>query len=302
MNQRAGSPGLRKYLLVFALVLFVVISFISFRALPNGVQFHWWALPILILVTTPLTVLANSAEFRIMGLINGHRIAWMPAARLTVIAGAANLLPLPGGIVIRTQALRSRGSSYKHALAANAAAGIAWIGMACVAISVLFLSGSRTRLVAIALAVAGILSIAGVARIMRRVVSGDSNRLLAQLVVVEAATVLVSGARIFFAFRLIGLSASAAQSVALTASQIIAAAVGIFPAGLGLREVLAGGIGSAVNLPASESISATACDRITSQASLAILAMVLLFAERRGRLAALDASDAEIPAPAPKVP
>jgi hypothetical protein len=282
LNARAGSARSRRWLLAFALLLFVVISVASFRGLPDGVRLHWWALPVLVLVTTPLTVLANSAEFRVMGAINGHVIGWLSAARLTVIAGAANLLPLPGGLVIRTQALRKAGSSYRHALAANAAAGLAWIAMGSLAIAALFVRDSHTRLGAALLAIGGLACLVAVRAILRRVGRTAATRYLAQLMVIELATVVVSGARIFLAFRLIGLTASAAQSIALTASQIIAAAVGIFPAGLGLREALAGGIGSAVHLALTASVAATAADRVAGQLGLAVLAGVLLSVGRGG--------------------
>ena len=73
-------------------------------ALPEGVRFHWWALPLLVLVTTPLAVLANAAEFRVMGAINGHVIGWLsggvelmsnltlPFNRIAIIAFAALVL------------------------------------------------------------------------------------------------------------------------------------------------------------------------------------------------------------------
>jgi hypothetical protein len=294
-NQRAGSPRARQWLLAVALVLFVAISVVSFRALPSGVHFRWWALPILVFVTTPLMVAANSAEYRIMGAINGHAIAWISAARLTVVAGAANLLPLPGGIVIRTQALRRQGSSYRHALAANAAAGLAWIGTGCLVIAALFFATDGRRIAAAVLCAAGLGCLAGVAAILRRVDRRRFGRFLVQLIAVEAVTVAISGARIFLAFRLIGLTATAAQSIALTASQIIAAAVGIFPAGLGLRELLAGGIGSAVGLPLSESVAATASDRITGQLGLALLAGALLLTGRRRRPSVSPADEVAVP-------
>jgi hypothetical protein len=278
-NDRAGSARSRQWLLACAFVLFVVISVLAFRALPDGVRLRWGVLPLLVLVTTPLSVLANAAEFRVMGAINGHDIGWLSAARLTVIAGAANLLPLPGGIVIRTQALRKAGSSYRHALAANAAAGLAWIGMGSLAIAVLFVRDRR--LAAALLMVVGLACLVAVRAILHRIDRATSTRYLAQLIVIELATVVVSGARIFLAFRLIGLTASAAQSIALTASQIVAAAVGVFPAGLGLREALAGGIGSAVHLPLSASVAATAADRIAGQLGLAGLAAALLLSVRR---------------------
>jgi hypothetical protein len=40
-NERTGSPKARQRLLVFALVLFVVISVGSFLGLPDGVHFRW---------------------------------------------------------------------------------------------------------------------------------------------------------------------------------------------------------------------------------------------------------------------
>jgi len=281
VNNRAASPRAKHWLLGVAFVLFIVISVLSFRGLPDGLHFRWWLLPVLILVTTPMTVLANAAEYRVMGRMSGHDVSWLDSARLTIIAGAANLLPLPGGIVIRTQALRSKGSSYKRALAANAVAGIAWLGTGSLVIAVMFVGKGSTRLASLVLALVGVGSLVVVAVMLRKVAGAAMPRLLMRLIVVEAATVAVSGLRTFLAFKLIGLSASPAQSVALTASLIIAAAVGIFPAGLGIRELIAGAIGTAVSLSASESVAATASDRISAQLGLAILALTLFVQARR---------------------
>lgn len=275
INRRAASPRAKNWLLGIAFVLFIVISVLSFRGLPDGLHFHWWLLPVLILVTTPLTVLANSAEYRVMGRMSGHHVSWLDSSRLTIIAGAANLLPLPGGIVIRTQALRVRGSSYKRALAANAVAFIVWLGTGSVIIGLLFLAKHDTRLAAVALLAFGIASLVVAGVVLRKAAPQQLKSLMISFIVVEALTVGISGVRTFFAFKLIGLSATPAQSVALTASLIIAAAVGIFPGGLGIRELIAGGIGTAVSLSAKESVAATASDRITAQLGLAILAVAL---------------------------
>jgi hypothetical protein len=280
-NARAASPRAKYWLLGSAFALFVVISVLSFRALPNGLHFHWWVLPVLMLVTTPMTVAANSAEYRVMGEMGGHHVGWLDSARLTVIAGAANLLPLPGGIVIRTQALRLKGSSYRRALAANAVAGITWVGTGCVVIAVLFFADASHRVPSIVLMIVGVACLIAVAVMLRRIDPTVAGRLLTKFLIVETATVGVSGLRMFLAFKLIGLSASPTQAVALTASLIIAAALGIFPAGLGIREVLAGAIGTAVSLSASESVAATASDRVSAQAGLSVIAFALLVQERR---------------------
>ena len=129
MNQRSRSPAAKRWLLGIALVLFAVVSVISFVGLPDDVQLHWWVAVLLVFVTTPLTVVANAGEYRVMAEVSGHRVSWLEAGRLTVLATAANLLPVPGGIMVRTQALRAEGTTYRRALAANAASGIAWVAV-----------------------------------------------------------------------------------------------------------------------------------------------------------------------------
>ena len=125
------------------------------RLLGGDVELHWWVLPVLVLVTGPLAVLANAAEFRIMGAVNGHHIRWAPAVRLTVLAASANLLPLPGGVLVRTQALYNRGSTYRHAVGANAAAGLVWIGCAALVIAALCRGRDMPGWVALCAAAAG---------------------------------------------------------------------------------------------------------------------------------------------------
>lgn len=276
LTARSTSPRTRQVLLVSALVVFVVVTVLSFRALPEDLDLRWWPVPLVLLVTTPLTVLLNAAEFRVMGTINGHVVRWVPAIRLTVLAGAANLLPLPGGVLIRTQALHHRGSTYRHALAANACAGLAWLGMGCVVVGALLGADPDLRLAAGALVPAGLACLVGVTAMLRRIDQPGIARNLGQLIVVETGTIAVGGARLFLLFKVLGLSASAAQSITLTASQIIAAAVGVFPAGLGLRELIAGGIGALVALTVGAAIAVTALDRLATQLVLGVLTAALL--------------------------
>jgi hypothetical protein len=299
VNRGTASPRVRSSFLGFAMVAFIALTVISFVALPNNTSFRWWLLPILAFVMAPLTVLINTAEFRTIGLINNHRLPWFSSMRLTIIAAASNLLPLPGGIVIRTQALRQRGSSYKHALGANAAAGIAWIGTGCLAVGLLFLGNSDRHIASAILIALGCVCVWVVWRGLKRANPTHALRLLLRLFLIEALTVLVSAVRLFLAIRFIGQSMTAVQAVAVSSSAIISAAVGIFPSGLGLREALAGGIGSAVGLTVAASIAASAADRITSELGLACMAGAILVIERRVRrrhgldntVAATDESD-----------
>lgn len=293
LNQRSRSPAAKRWLLGSALALFVVVSVASFSTLPDDVTWRPWLVLLLVFVTTPLTVTANAAEYRVMAAISGHRVSWVESARLTVLATAANLLPLPGGIVVRTQALRREGTTYRRALAANAAAGLTWIAVGCLAAGVLlgFRPDEVPLAVVAALLLAGGAGLAAVWLLLRRADAAAAHRHLGGLFVVELVTVAISSVRIYLAFQLMGQAVEPVQAVALSASLIIAAAIGIFPAGLGIREVLAGAIGVAVGLSTSESIAATAVDRIAGQVGLAILAAVMLGTVRN------RAADREPPAP-----
>jgi uncharacterized membrane protein YbhN (UPF0104 family) len=282
LNRLTKSPLARRWLLPIGLVIFVVITVLSFVSLGNGVHLRWWAVGV-VLAATPITVLINAAEYRLMGEINGHRIAWMSASRLTVFATAANLLPLPGGVLIRTQALRMRGSSYRHALLANVVAMLAWLSVGAVVIGALLSPTPGYRVAAIVLMVLGVGGVVVCPIMLRSLRLPRLSAVLGKLLLIELLKVAFGGVRIYFAFECIGYAATPAQAVALTAANILSAAIGIFPSGLGLREALAGLIGAAMSLTLAEAVATTAADRVISQIGLVIVVGVLLAINRRSQ-------------------
>lgn len=275
LDRRPASPRARRVLVAVAMVVFLAVSIPSLGVLREGQALRPAVLPLLILVTTPLTVLANAAEYRVMGAVNGHRIAWRDATQLTVLAAVANLLPLPGGVVVRTQALRRQGTSTGRALQANLAAGLAWIACGALAVGALLLARPPHRLLAVGLLLAAVGLVAAVAALLHRAAPGRAATHLGQLLGIEAGIVAVSATRVWLAFALLGFAAQPAQAVAISGSVIVAAAIGIFPAGLGLREALAGAIAVAVDLPANRAVAATAADRVAAQVGLALVAGTL---------------------------
>ncbi|HVX19245.1 MAG TPA: hypothetical protein VHA73_14545 [Acidimicrobiales bacterium] len=276
LNRHTSSPSARRWLLIGALVLFVVISAVSFESLKGGVHFHLWAFLVLALVATPLTVAVNAAEYRAAAAVAGHQVGWPAALRLTVLSIAANLLPLPGGVAIRTQAMRQLGSTYKRALFANAAAGLAWVGVGCLAIGAL-LAATDERLVAgIVLLVIGLATLLALWRSLLRNDAREASRHLGRLVWVELLTVGVSAGSIALGFAMLGFHVSAAQAVALAGSVILSTAIGIFPAGLGIRELLAGAIGAVVDLRAVTAVAAVAAERVAILIGMAITSVVVL--------------------------
>lgn len=283
LNRTSASPRARRTLLVVALVAFLAISAVSFDSLRGGLHFHWWAFLLLAFGATPLMLLVNCEEYRAVGAVAGQNVGWIEGLRLTVLATAANLFPLPGGVLIRTQALRQKGSSYKRALYGNAAAGIAWVAMGLLAVGALFVATGERRVAGIVMLALAVVSVALLWRALRRTDGAAAVRHLLRLLIVELVTVGVSALSVVLAFAMLGFHVTAAQAVALAGAVIISTAIGIFPAGLGLREALAGAIGAAVNLRAVEAVAAIAAERVAILVGMAVLTAVLLASWRAGR-------------------
>src|SRR5918997_866564 len=190
VQQVAGRPSLRPWLLGATGIAFIALVVVSFTSLPDGRSLRLPLIAVLILVATPSTLLLNAVKYRTRAAALGHDIGVRSAMQVSIVATLVNYLPIPapGGIAVRTAALARRGSTVRSAISINAVTGVLWAGLA------------------------------------------------------------ISG------------------------STVIAAMVGIAPAGLGLREAIAGGIAAAVDVPAAAAVAASAVDRVASQIGLLLCA------------------------------
>lgn len=261
--------------------LFLVVAVVSVRRLPP-LELHWGWLGLAVvalLVTTSLI----AAEYRVAGALLEKRLAWGEAFRVTILSSAANLLPVPGGLVIRTEALRRKGSRWQAALGSNVVMGLGWLGVALVVAGIL-LVGQTGPFVVVAFLGSGlvvlIVLVLAVARMggRKRVV-----RSTAAVLSVEVLYVAVSAFRLFAILRGVGIGVTYAQAAALTVASALASGVGFFPGGLGLRELLAGGIAPLVGLAPATGAFAGVVDRIIGVTIRGLLAGVLwTFGDLRG--------------------
>lgn len=275
LRQFAARPSVRPWLLLSAAVVFIAMAVGSFQSLPDeGRGGNWWLIGVLILVATPGTLVLNALEYRSMARALDHDIDFDGAVRVSLVASLANYLPAPGGVAVRTAALKREGSSVGSALSINAVAVVLWAGSAatCAGLGLLF---GTERVVAGALAaVAGLAAIGGGAFLLRR--SRDDWRPnLVRLLLVETGLVLISGLRVWISLAAIGEATALGAAIAIASSTVIAALVGIFPAGLGLREGIAGGLAAAVQVPVAAAVAASAVDRVASQIGMALCAPIM---------------------------
>ena len=72
-----------------------------------------WPLAILLFVFVPLTTVLNATEFKLMSRMAGAGVDWAQSFETTIYASAANMLPLPGGVIARVAALKAHGATVR---------------------------------------------------------------------------------------------------------------------------------------------------------------------------------------------
>jgi hypothetical protein len=252
-----------------------VASYVATRNLPDVPAWRWWLLALVPLVGAPLTVLTNAWEYRVIASLLRHRVGPLAALRISVLSSAANLLPIPGAMLVRATALRAMGTRYGRAISVTALVGIARVGVAGMlagALQIFFadiLFGTAVLIGGLA-----VFSVFVTAVIRHPHVEGDLPHVVA-VVAVETAAVAVGSLRLWLVLQGLGFDASAPQAVALSTAGVLGSVLGFFPAGLGVRELLAAAIGPAVGLPASVSLVVTAVDRVCGLLVLAVMATAL---------------------------
>jgi hypothetical protein len=278
---RNPSPRARRVLSALAIALFVGGLAV---AIPNlDVSLAELAIGPLLLVAvvlTPLTIVANAAELRVMADATqdpGRRLGWLEAIRVVVLATAANVLPIPGAALVRIQALRTRGASAAAATGINLAGAGAWIGTGLIAAGVALLGvGGWRAVVALAVGIAACV-VAGIVTV-RVARPGRWRRSFVMLLVVELLATIVHGVRLLAVLAALQVSLGLVESLVIAVSAPLSAAAGIFPSGVGLAEALAALLGPLVGVAAAAALTATALNRVIGLVVTAPLA--LLFGAR----------------------
>lgn len=270
------SPRTRTLVLAGSALAFVAATLVAVSRLPRMELDVRWLVPVagLAVVSTAL----NAAEFVLAGRWLEVELPWRRAFSVTVMATAANLAPVPGAVLVRGRELLTKGSGAADTGRALAAIGAGWVAVALIVASVVIAIAGRPGTGA-AVGLGGGLALG----ILLVVLPSGARRFRGLLVCVsiEAAAVGVEGTRIALALRALGYEGNLEQTLALPASGALASATGVVPGGLGLRELLAGGISPLVGLPVAQGVTATAVDRIVGMLVLSGLAAVVVVVRRR---------------------
>lgn len=269
----------RRILIWVAVVVFVVGGVVALRSLDiDRTRISWTPLVIAAVVGVPLTAVVNAFEYVVTARIVDRRVGAVAALRISVLSTAANMLPIPGAALVRIRALRELGPGYRSATSATIVVGLTWIGVsASMAGGWLTAVGWPARGVPFLAVGIALLTVAWT--VLRRSVGGAERRqrLAAAALGIEVISVASSAFRIVLVLTGLGLEPTVAAGLVLAVSGSMAAAAGIFPAGLGIRELIATALAPVAGLPAAAGFAASAVNRVLGILVHAPIAAALSF-------------------------
>ncbi|MBK7167172.1 MAG: hypothetical protein IPH81_18440 [Candidatus Microthrix sp.] len=263
-RRMAGIPGLRP---VAATLGTLLVVFVSWRAW-QGAEFgdvSVLALMAVGVLTVPLLLAADAAEFALQGAMVGVHLPAVESVRQVSRANVANLLPLPGGPVLRQRVLSTRGAGQRSAARAQLITGIWWL--ACgLTVSGLALMAAADRWWIGGLALLGGLGFGGIGWTVRP----------------RAATAWPAGfARdgrageggdrsdsVWIVALLLGAELRWLGALSTAFSTPAAAALGIFPSGIGAREALVGGVAELIGASAALLFLAATIERVVATVAM----------------------------------
>jgi len=270
------------WLLVFALALFIVFTVLAFRALPPIENPRWELIIIAGLVCVPVITGLNALEYRAMAHFADHHPPALEIVQVSIMGSAANLLPVPGAVVVRLANLHKGGVRVTRGLNLTAIIGITWVGSACVLGGIAQL-WSHPGFGSAALAIGVSLMTVSLILLSRTLEPGTRLRGAVELLAIEAAFVIMQALRLFLVAAALRFDVSFDQATALVIAAVSAAAIGFLPAGLGAREAIAAILSPIVGIPAAVGLVITAVDRVINLVVLSVFAGIVTIATRRER-------------------
>lgn len=278
LDQRAQplSPRIRNSLLAVSAIGVIGASVWAWNS--SGLStsdINWVPLAVAFLVAAPASLILKALEFRVAAGVAGQHPSRRRSLDVAVVSSAANLLPLPGSLLVTVRSLSEDGSTYGKAIAASAVPGLAWLGITGL-VGGVAIGIEGTLWLAVVVVAAGIGAMTGATVLFNSTAPTEGRaRLGATILIVEAGWLAVSAVRLGLAVSALGVSIEPTQAVALSVAGALTVAIGFFPGGLGVREALIAALAPLIGLPFDTGVLLGSLDRVVWLAFLALAALML---------------------------
>lgn len=250
---------------------------------------RWTPIVLAFLVGGPASIAMKAAGFVVSARMVGQRPAPARTLEVAVVSSAANLLPVPGSLLVTIRSLSEDGSTYGNAIAAGTVPGLAWLGFAGIfgGVAIGVEGAPWLSVVVVGL---GLAASIGAVVLFRRVVPVEGRgRLFIGLVAAQAGWLAVSALRLGLAMSAVGLDYGIGQAISLSVAGATSTAVGFVPGGLGVREALIAALSPLIGLPLDAGVLVGTIDRLIWLAFLAVATFVLMLGGRTRSAATPDA-------------
>lgn len=238
---RSTTPLARTVKGISGLVVLVAVTWWALGSV-DGIEFDWIWVAVLLLVGAPLAIAVLTIEQHTSTHLAEVVVPIISSFRTSVAASAANYLPLPGAAIVRVGALANAGAGTGRAVAVAAALGVQWLAITMILTVPGLLSGGMNLYALAALAGGSIVLFASWIVFARRFPGRTGAQLLG--IATVTAKVFVNGINTYLGLLAVGAHVDFAVALLISASGVLASAIGIFPGGLGLREFLSGVLAS----------------------------------------------------------
>ncbi|GJL95336.1 MAG: hypothetical protein DHS20C05_17410 [Hyphococcus sp.] len=277
------SPNGRRIIYGLAVTLLIVGLVIALNALPADIALKQWRYVMLIFVLiAPLGVITNTLETELTARLLNVRFGWRRAFKLSVLASAANVLPLPGGPLVRTVALKDLGVDLKLASSIVIAVAVQWVGVILIVAGVCFtiLNIIQTGITSIFLGGGALLF----SLFWMRAI-GSSFKNIALIMSARLFTSAVGVVGIWWSFAALGETLTLIEASIFSLASASGVAVSFVPAGLGVTEAAAAALAVIISLsPALAFVAATLYRIIWLAFLLPVAAIISLTSTTSGYL------------------
>lgn len=271
MHLRKAAARWRVHLIVAAAALFAVGLGVSIGSLDlTWNQVSTGPALLILFGLGPLTLVTASISLQLSATAVGRQISFRDGLSVAAIGSIAEMLPLPGGAMVRGAALMRAGAGVREST---------WI----VTLSAVLMLSMATALGSAPLIAAG----SGVGFLF--LVAGSGGTLVSAIWIARRArtslalamvalrlVILVLGvARVSAAFAAIGLAIRPIEATLFVISSTLGNAISIVPAGLGISEAIAAALALLVELSPAAAFVAVALNRVLDLIVSGIFAFLL---------------------------
>jgi len=250
--------------------LFVVGLFWSFRAMSIELgQLNYLPALITFFMMGPLGIAYGAIGLALLARVAGTRIAFSSGWSMAGYAQLAESLPIPGGAIVRTIALKNSGTNTAKSMVLVTGAAVLWVAMSMVGAGIALLSNENLAAVIFLLIGAAI-----ILPILAWMIAQAGMIVAMQIMFHRLIGLFLMCIRMLLAFAVIDMIVPFKTALFFSFANIAGSASAITPAGLGVGEAIAAAMAGLVQIAPAAAFLAIALNRIISLASCATIVML----------------------------